>query len=80
MIDDIREILRRHAALPAEVGTLAPTDDLYKAGLTSHASVNVLLALEECFNVEYPDRMLTRASFSSIATIQHNLIELLEAE
>ncbi|MEV0135519.1 acyl carrier protein [Dactylosporangium sp. NPDC050688] len=78
MIEDIRQVLREHGNLPVDVETVDVTDDLYRAGLTSHASVNVMLALEEHFDVEYPDRMLTRGAFSSIETIRHGLTELLE--
>ena len=39
---------------------LAEDADLYEAGMTSHASVNVMLALEDAFDVEFPDRMLKR--------------------
>jgi acyl carrier protein len=38
--------------------------------MTSHASVNVMLALEGEFDIEFPDAMLTRAVFSSIAAIR----------
>jgi acyl carrier protein len=37
--------------------------------MTSHASVNVMLALEGEFDVEFPDEMLKRTSFESIAAI-----------
>jgi acyl carrier protein len=44
--------------------------------MTSHASVNVMLALEDRFDVEFPDRMLTREVFESIAAIERALDEL----
>jgi len=50
--------------------------DLYQAGMTSHASVNVMLALEGKFDVEFPDRMLRRNVFESIAAIRTALEEL----
>jgi acyl carrier protein len=37
--------------------------------MTSHASVNVMLALEEGFDIEFPDRMLTRSVFASVSSI-----------
>jgi len=40
---------------------------LYDAGLTSFASVQIMLALEEEFDIEFPEAMLTRRTFSSIA-------------
>lgn len=69
MTKRIREILSNHARLPVDPATLSEGADLYDAGMTSHASVNVMLALEEGFDVEFPDSMLTRSVFGSIASI-----------
>jgi acyl carrier protein len=80
MNEKIREILAAHARLPQDVGALADGDDLYQAGMTSHASVGVMLALEDAFDIEFPDRMLTRDAFESIAAIQAALTELQEGE
>ena len=44
--------------------------------MTSHASISVMLGLEAAFDVEFPDRMLTREVFSSIASIRAALDEL----
>jgi acyl carrier protein len=76
MTDEIRKILNDHARLPIDVGALAIDADLYQAGMTSHASVNVMLALEDHFDVEFPDRMLKRSVFESIASIAAALEEL----
>ncbi|MEO8200760.1 MAG: acyl carrier protein [Gemmatimonadota bacterium] len=66
MGDTIRRILKEHGRLARDVDTLLGDSDLYQAGMTSHASVNIMLALEGEFDVEFPDHMLTRAVFSSI--------------
>lgn len=65
----IREIFARNTFLPVAESTLGAEDDLYKAGLTSFASVQLMLALEEAFDIEFPERMLNRRSFASIAAI-----------
>src|SRR5574337_2079525 len=65
----IRAILKEHGRLAKDVDTLDDNADLYQAGMTSHASVNVMLALEGEFDVEFPDEMLKRSSFESIAAI-----------
>jgi acyl carrier protein len=70
MLDEIREIVRRYADLPVDPASLDPEEDLYRAGMTSHAGVNVMLALEDRFDIEFPDRLLTRSSFASIANMQ----------
>jgi len=69
MIDEIRSIIGDHARLPVAVDTLGVDADLYQAGMTSHASVNVMLALEDRFDLEFPDHMLKRSVFESIAAI-----------
>jgi acyl carrier protein len=76
MNDQIRAILKEHARLAVDAATLEEDRDLYEAGMTSHASVNVMLALEGTFDVEFPDRMLRRSVFGSIATIEAALGEL----
>jgi acyl carrier protein len=74
--NEIREVLAAHGRLAADVGSLAADADLYEAGMSSHASVNVMLGLEDAFDVEFPDRMLRRDVFESIASIAAALDEL----
>ncbi len=76
MTDKIRQAIKDHARLSIDVETLADDDDLYNAGMTSHASVNLMLALEDAFDIEFPDRMLKRSVFESIASIRAALYEL----
>ena len=64
----IRDILRQHGRM-ANVDAISCAQDLYAAGLTSFAAVQVMLALEETFDVEFPERMLNRRSFASIDAI-----------
>ncbi len=72
----IRSILKEHGRLTKDAAALADSDDLYQAGMTSHASVNVMLALEGEFDVEFPDHMLKRSVFESIAAITSAIDEL----
>ena len=76
MVDEIRRIVKEHGRLTVDVDELAVDADLYQAGMTSHASVNVMLALEDAFDLEFPDRMLRRDVFESIAAIDAALTEL----
>ena len=80
MVDEIRRIVKEHGRLPVDAGDLATDADLYDAGMTSHASVNVMLALEDEFDVEFPDRMLRRDVFESIDAIAAALTELQQEE
>jgi acyl carrier protein len=76
MHEQIRNILKLHANLSLDASAIAPDADLHQAGLTSHATVNLMLALEEHFGVEFPERMLRRRVFDSIATIEAAIAEL----
>jgi acyl carrier protein len=76
MNDKIRQAISDHARLGVDVATLSDDADLYQAGMTSHASVNVMLALEDAFDIEFPDRMLRRSVFESVASIGAALTEL----
>lgn len=66
---EIRRVLRDHARLPVDVDQLDDRADLFEAGMTSHASVNVMLALEDAFDLEFPDDMLKRSVFGSVSDI-----------
>jgi acyl carrier protein len=72
----IREILQANGRLPVSAMSLRDDDDLYQQGLSSHASVNVMLALEDAFDVEFPDVLLRRDTFRSVAAIRAALASL----
>jgi acyl carrier protein len=72
----IKEIIHEHGRLPTDVRLLDEDADLYQAGMTSHASVNLMLALEAAFDIEFPDAMLKRSVFQSVSSISKALNEL----
>ena len=72
----VRALLKDTGWLQADIGALADDADLYAAGLTSHATVNLMLALEEAFDIEFPDRLLRRRTFSSVDAIAEALAEI----
>ena len=75
MEERIRHLLGQFVA--GDVSKLSATDDLYEVGgLTSFASVQLMLALEETFDVEFPETMLKRRTFGSIAAIRDAMNEL----
>jgi acyl carrier protein len=76
VIATIRRVLEQHGKLPVDISTLTDDADLYQAGLTSHASVNVMLALEDEFDVEFPDELLRKGTFESVTSIESALTGL----
>ena len=79
MDDEIRQILAEHGRLPVEISDLSDDADLYLAGMTSHASVNVMLALEDAFDIEFPESMLRKSTFESVGAIRDALVTLVGA-
>jgi acyl carrier protein len=78
MKDQIRAILKDNAHLPVDIAALHDDQDLYNVGMSSHSAVNVMLALEDEFEVEFPARLLRRSVFSSINCIRNAVEELLK--
>jgi acyl carrier protein len=72
----IREILAAEGKLATDSMRLGDDDDLYSAGLSSFASVQLMLALEDAFEVEFSEKMLNRRTFQSIGSIAAALTEL----
>jgi acyl carrier protein len=73
----VRDILSRHGRLQTPVDGLDDSTDLYNAGLTSLATVGLMLAIEDEFGVEFPDGMLGRKTFRSIEAIAEAVTQLL---
>ncbi len=75
-MDAIRQIIDKHGRLPVKADSLKGDQDLYAAGLTSFAAVQLMLAFEETFDIEFPERMLNRRSFATLDSIAACIKEL----
>ena len=76
MKNRLRRIIAESARLDVPISTLTDGDDLYAAGLQSLTTVPLLLAVEDEFEIEIPDRLLTRQLFSSIDSLAAAVLEL----
>ena len=72
--EKIRQILAQHSRLDLDFQALDEDADLYTAGLTSLTTVNIMLAIEDEFDIEFPDSKLNRKTFRSI----ESLVEVVE--
>jgi len=72
----IREVLAHHGRLNVDIQTLDEDFDLYGVGLTSLATVGIMLALEDRFEIEFPESMLSRSTFRSISSIAEAVANL----
>ncbi|MCM2294726.1 acyl carrier protein [Allorhizobium sp. BGMRC 0089] len=80
MNDTIRILLAKVGNLPVGADEINKDADLYACGLTSFASVQLMLALEEAFDIEFPDHLLNRKSFASISAIEATLRKIVEEQ
>ena len=69
MQDQIRDVLAAHGRMAVDPREVDDQADLYELGLTSHASVDVMLALEDAFDIEFPDEVLKKSTFESVRNI-----------
>ncbi|MDH3208168.1 MAG: acyl carrier protein [Gemmatimonadota bacterium] len=76
--DQIRNIIASHGRLSVDIVELKDDSDLYDAGLTSLITVNLLLAIEDHFDVEFPDELLSRRTFQSIGALAEAVEDLVE--
>ena len=74
----IRALLARLGEFPAGADDLRDDADLHAAGLSSYGTVELMVGIEEEFGVEFPDRLLTRATFGSIDAVAAAVASLLE--
>ena len=72
----VREILAQHGRLSVDVNRLDEESDLYACGLTSLATVGIMLALEDRFDIEFPESMLSRKTFKSVSAITEAVVDL----
>jgi acyl carrier protein len=65
----IKQVLATQAELNQDASKLDLDDDLFAAGMSSRATVGVMLGLESEFDIEFPDAMLRREVFESVRAI-----------
>ena len=72
--NEIRDVLAAHGRMAVDPREVDSQADLYDLGLTSLASVYVMLALEDAFDIEFPDDVLKKSTFASV----HNIEQVVE--
>jgi acyl carrier protein len=72
--NQVRDILAAHGRMEVDAHEVDAHTDLYTIGLTSHATVDVMLALEDAFDIEFPEEVLKKSTFESV----HNIAQVVE--
>jgi len=78
--DQLREIVKNHARIHLPLEEICDTTDLYRAGMSSQASVVLMIAVEGEFGIEFPDSLLSRDVFSSIENIAGAVETVMQAQ
>jgi len=73
LLEEIEAVVRPHLRLLAPDAPLAPDQALGEAGLDSMASIELMLELEEKFDLAIRDDLITETSFSSLEEIRRLL-------
>ncbi|MET7737663.1 acyl carrier protein [Streptomyces sp. NPDC005402] len=79
MEDQVRAVLSTVPQLAGIVEDLPSDADLWSAGMNSLTSVQVLMRLEDSFDIEFREEDLTRETFGSLRTIAAAVSALLAA-
>lgn len=66
MRDRVRTIVGSMNLVPVPVDGLSDDDNLFDAGMTSFGSVQLMMAIEEEFDIEFPNSLLTRKTFATL--------------
>lgn len=72
----VKAVLATQAELNQDAASLDLDDDLFAAGMSSRATVGVMLGLESEFDLEFPDAMLRRDVFESVRAIGNAITSL----
>ena len=72
----IKKVVLEHIGPAIDADRVQVDSDLYSLGLTSLATVGLMLALEDRFEVEFAESMLGRATFRSVASIADSIRKL----
>ena len=80
MKDKIRQIVKERGGIPLSLEEIQNSTDLYRAGMSSYASVVLMIALENELGVEFPDGMLSRDTFQNIDEIANAIETVLQVQ
>ena len=69
----VRSLVGTYGRLSVDIDQVSDSDDLYRAGLTSHACVALMLACEEEYDVEFTDDLVRRSTFATLSALESAL-------
>lgn len=82
-LEKIKDRVRKTVTELTEINqnsVIQDDDDLFLHGMSSRASVALMLGLESEFDIEFPERMLNRENFKSVNCISQSIAEILATQ
>ena len=76
----VKQVIVSYAELGDNATNLKVDDDLFALGMSSRASVGVMLGLESEFDIEFPDAMLRKDVFMTIGAISQAIESILSTQ
>lgn len=74
----MRQLIASYAKLNSDISELNDDSNLFDAGLTSLNTVNLMLAIEDEFDIEFDDDSLRRETFQSVDALTAVVSDLLQ--
>src|SRR5262249_44917773 len=74
MQDRIRDVLAAAGRIEVDPREVDDQGGLYELGVSSDASVDVMLALEDVLDIEFPEEVLKNYTFASV----RNIVQVIE--
>lgn len=69
VVRSIREVLVHNGNLSVDPRELAIGDNLFDLGMSSFQSVQLMMALEDRFDLQFPDDFIRKETFTSIQSM-----------
>ncbi|MBT8080247.1 MAG: acyl carrier protein [Gammaproteobacteria bacterium] len=76
--NSMRQLIASYAKLNSDISELNDDSNLFDAGLTSLNTVNLMLAIEDEFDIEFDDDSLRRETFQSVDALTAVVSDLLQ--
>lgn len=76
IVERVKKVVVKHAEIGQDLDSLKEDESLFVKGMSSRASVAVMIGLEAEFDVEFPDEMLRREVFESVHSISSAISSL----
>jgi acyl carrier protein len=78
IVERVKNVIIKYAEIPEDITSLDENESLFVKGMSSRASVAVMIGLESEFDIEFPDEMLRREVFESTYSISKAVESLLQ--